>query len=136
MAALCFGAGAVLADENIAQHDLSGTWRGEATFLLPEGSTDQIHAFIFKSLGNGFYAGEHSWDIPAKNLKSHDGKQSTFTATEPFLALVVSDGTLWLVERGDTTNFHLRLVAPDRIEFVGMEGGEHPVVGRGSLTRK
>lgn len=99
-------------------------------------STDQIHAFTFKSLGNGFYAGEHSWDIPAKNLKSHDGKQSTFTATEPFLDVVASDGTLWLVEQGDTTNFHLRLVARDRIEFVGMEGGEHPVVGRGSLTRE
>ena len=46
------------------------------------------------------------------------------------------DSQLERVERGDTTNFHLRLVAPDRIEFVGIEGGEHPVVGRGSLTRE
>ena len=104
--------------------------------MLPDGATAQTHVFTFENLGGGFYKGTHSWAIPAENLKSHDGKEFTYTAAEPFLGVVDLEGVLWLVENGDTTSFRLHLVDPRTIDFIGMEGGEHPVVGRGSLTRE
>jgi hypothetical protein len=127
------GAGA---QDAITAERLAGEWQGEARFLLPNGVTDQEHIFSFERVSDEFVLGHHFWRIPAHNLKSHDGKKFTYEATEPFLGVIDTDGLIWLTENGDTTMFRLRLVGENRIEFVGLEGGAHPVVGRGMLTRK
>jgi hypothetical protein len=119
-AALCLAATAAPAAEDIAQHDLAGAWHGEAVFLLPDGVTHQ----------------QHSWAIPAENLKSHDGRQFTYNATGPFLGVVGLEGELWLTEIGDDTIFVLRLVDADTLAFIGLEGDGHPAVGRGELKRE
>ena len=57
----------------------------------------------------------------------------------PLAALVapgLAEAELWLVEAGDTTTFVLRLGDADTLAFVAMEGGAHPVVGRGALKRE
>jgi hypothetical protein len=48
----------------------------------------------------------------------------------------LAEAELWLVEAGDTTTFVLRLGDADTLAVVAMEGGAHPVVGRGALKRE
>jgi streptogramin lyase len=114
---------------------LLGEWTGNAVFVLPLGKTEQVHRFVFTEASDGFVRGEHSWTIPAKNLHSHDGRAPTYEATEPFLGVVDQDGAVWLVESGDLTMFRLTRVDPDRIAFIGLEGGPNALVGRGELKR-
>jgi hypothetical protein len=115
---------------------LKGVWVGKADILLPDGKTHQVHKFEFLEQDGAYLKGRHSWDIPAKNLKSHVGETATFHETEPLLGIVAYDGTVEIVEQGDTTRFRMRLMDADTLEFVAWEGGAHPLVGRGVLVRE
>ena len=112
-----------------------GSWTGKADFLLPEGLARQIHRFEFQSQDGAFLRGIHSWDVPSKDIKSHDGRAFTFTANEPFLGVVDYDGTIWIAEDGDTTLFRLKPLNGETLELLGLESGAHPVAGRGVLVR-
>ena len=115
---------------------LLGVWIGKALFMLPDGQTEQLHRFEFAEQDGAFLRGTHTWKIPGKNLKSHDGHEWTYEAAEPMLGVIAQDGTIHVVEHGDHTRFHMRLLDNDTVDFVATEGGEHPLVGRGVLMRE
>lgn len=116
--------------------DLTGRWSGEALFRLPDGEVLQTHLFVFEAGSERFLTGEHMWDIPDRSMTSHDGREHTYTAAEPFLGVIDGAGEIWLVEHGDHTIFRLRLVDPDTLEFIALEGGGNPLVGIGTLVRE
>lgn len=123
-----------LAQETGPAGNLAGQWSGEAMFRLTSGDVRQEHTFVFEPSTDRFVAGEHSWTIPDRSLRSNDGGGDTFEAREPFLG-VVDGEEIWLVEHGDLTMFRLRLTDPDTIEFLALEGGPNALVGFGTLTR-
>jgi hypothetical protein len=114
---------------------LVGVWTGKALFMLPDGKTEQLHRFEFTEQEGAFLKGTHAWQILGKNLKSHDGQEWTYEATEPMLGVIAQDGTIHLVEHGDHTRFHMRLLN-NKMDFIATEGGEHPLVGHGVLVRE
>ncbi len=116
--------------------NLVGIWAGKANIMLPGGITEQIHLFEFTEQEGVFLKGQHSWDIPSKNLKSNDGKKHTYQSTEPFLGVIAHDGSITLVEHGDDTRFNLRVLNRYTIDFIATEGGEHPLVGHGVIVRE
>ncbi len=116
--------------------NLVGVWTGKAKFMLPDGVTDQIHVFKFIAQNDIFLKGEHSWDIPGKNLKSHDGNDHAHQSTESFLGIIAHDGTIMIVEHGDNTRFNMRLLNRYTLDFIATEGGDHPLVGHGVLVRE
>jgi len=115
--------------------DISGVWIGKADIMLPDGLTRQIHRFEFIQEGP-FLRGRHSWQIPARNLESHDGRAYTYDAVEPLLGVIGHDGTIHVVERDDATQFRMRLINRDALDFVAVESGQHPLVGHGVLLRE
>ena len=66
---------------------------------------------------------------------SGEGAREVF-ASGRFGRAGLAEAELWLVEARDTTTFVLRLGDADTLAFVAMEGGAHPVVGRGALKRE
>ncbi len=119
-----------------ASPNLVGVWSGKANIMLPDGITEQIHVFEFTEQNGVFLKGQHSWDIPSKNLKSNDGKKYAHQSTEPFLGVIAHDGSIVLVEHGDDTRFNLRVLNRYTIDFIATEGGDHPLVGHGVIVRE
>ena len=128
--------GTSLAEGWASLPDLRGIWIGKADFMLDDGVTRQLHRFEFTHQDGVFLKGHHSWSIPDENLKSHDGEQDAYEATEKLLGVIGNDGTIHVVEHGDTTHFEMRLLNPYTIDFIATEGGEHPLVGHGVLVRE
>lgn len=122
--------------EDAEMASLTGRWHGDAVFLLPDGKVMQEHVFVFGEISDGVVAGEHMWTIPDRELHSHDGKEFTHESSEPFHAVVSSDGEIWLVEKGDTTMFRMNFIDDDTLGFIAMEGAPHSLVGRGTLVRE
>jgi hypothetical protein len=116
--------------------DLKGIWTGRADFMLPDGITVQLHHFEFSEQTDEFLKGRHKWEIPEKNLSSHDGVEYRHESIEDFLGVIGQDGTIWIVEKGDHTVFRFRVLNRNTMEFIAMEGGEHPLVGHGVLVRE
>ena len=104
--------------------------------MVADGHTDQFHRFEFTEQEGAFLKGTHAWEIIGENLKSHDGNEHTYEATEPMLGVIAQDGTIHLVEHGDHTRFQMRLLNNHTIDFIATEGGEHPLVGHGVLVRE
>ena len=74
-----------------------GVWTGKAYFMVADGHTDQFHRFEFTEQEGAFLKGTHAWEIIGENLKSHDGNEHTYEATEPMLGVIAQDGTIHLV---------------------------------------
>lgn len=116
--------------------DLRGEWTGEAEFRLPGGLVAQMHRFHIVNQTDAFIDGVHQWTNVDSSQTSHDGIEYTSAASEPFLGVIAHDQSIWIVEHGDQTMFRMTLLDADRLSFVAMEGGAHPLVGRGVLTRQ
>ena len=126
---------AVRAEEHNEPPNFLGRWTGEAEFMLEAGQVSQIHRFDIIEQQGVFVRGEHYWSAVNDALASHDGESYKFEATEPFLGVLDVGGRLHLVESGDTTYFEMQLVDKNTIDFIALEGGVHPLVGHGRLSR-
>lgn len=116
--------------------DLVGEWTGQADFLLPGGVVEQVHRFHIVNQNGLLIDGVHHWTIINSDLTSHDGIQDTLSSAEPFLGVVGHDQSIWVVEEGDTTMFRLMLLDDNRLAFIALEGGQHPLAAHGILTRE
>jgi translation initiation factor IF-1 len=136
---LCLSAYTLSAEESKGGiPDLIGSWKGKNTVAFPNGTNTNIMDMrIVKQEGPYFWS-ERLWrninkDAPTGHIK---GKKRSHAGEITLGVIDYDNKTIFMAEKDDGGIMKGKLIGKDKMEFIYIESGDHPVVMRTVLTRE
>jgi len=119
--------------------NLVGTWEGETEAVYSGGVKKMTVKLDITEQKDEHLWIKKSWKHyePDSLPPGHIMNEPVYEAVEPQLGIIDFDGkTIYMVEESDHGIMKARLIAKDKMQFIYLEAGEHPVVYRTILVRK